>query len=31
MQHTLAPRLPSRRDRGMSALILGFFGFVWFG
>ena len=37
MQRTPAPqdqeqrRLPSRRDRGMTALILGFFGFVWFG
>jgi hypothetical protein len=24
-------RSQSRRDRGMTALILGFFGFVWFG
>ena len=37
MQRTPAPQdqeprpLPSRRDRGMTALILGFFGFVWFG
>jgi len=37
MQRTPAPqdqeqrRLPSRRDRGITALILGFFGFVWFG
>jgi hypothetical protein len=37
MQRTPAPqdqeqrRLPSRRDRGMTALILGFFGFIWFG
>jgi hypothetical protein len=27
-----APRRPpSRRDRGMTALIEGFFGFMWFG
>jgi hypothetical protein len=24
-------RSPSRRDRGMTALIEGFFGFMWFG
>jgi hypothetical protein len=26
-----AARRQSRRDRGMTALIEGFFGFVWFG
>jgi hypothetical protein len=32
MQPSSEPRrLPSRRDRGMTALIEGFFGFVWFG